>query len=94
MSRPTANDVHIPGPMGNERKRKPIQKPWTVANVPDNLKGWPENMRARFAEIATRVLEETGDEEAIEGEESSSLRVRDVTEDGLEAKEGEINAVQ
>ena len=39
-------------------------------------------------------LEETGDEEAIEGEESSSLRIRDVTEDGLETEEGAINAVE
>lgn len=58
---------------------QPIQKPWTAANVPDNLKDWPEPMRAKFAEVATQVLAETGDEEkAIQAGIAAAMHLKRV----------------
>lgn len=86
-NRPTANDVHIPGPMSSGRKRKPVQKPWTADNVPENLKEWPEPMRVRFAAVATQVLEETGDEEkAVQAGIAAAMRLKKMIEKANYAK--------
>ena len=56
---PTSRDVHIPSAMN---QRKPVQKPWTVASVPPSLKNFTEAEKAKFVEIANKVLRETQDE--------------------------------
>ena len=79
-NRPTPNDVHVPGPMARPKK-KPLQKPWTASNVPENLRDWPEAMRARFAEVASEILEETGDEEkAIQAGIAAAMRLKKMIE--------------
>jgi 2'-5' RNA ligase len=60
--RPTVNDVHIP--TTDRGKRAPISKPWTLSNVPPSVANFTEAEKARFVEVANRVLEETGDEGA------------------------------
>ncbi len=58
---PTSRDVHIPGIMG-QPKRKPVQKPWSVSNVPPSLKNFTDAEKATFASVANKVLAQTKDE--------------------------------
>ncbi len=53
---PTPRDIHIPGIMGNQPKRKPVQKPWSVDNVPPSLKNFTDPEKATFARVANKVL--------------------------------------
>ncbi len=67
---PTSRDVHIPSAMGSQPKRNPstklrtspVRKPWSVDNVPPSLKNFTDEEKARFAEVANKVLVQTKDE--------------------------------
>jgi hypothetical protein len=60
---PTTNQVHVPGQLQVRRSgKKTVSKPWTVDNVPPSLKNFTRAEKARFVEVANKVLAETGDE--------------------------------